>query len=209
VASYYLTLTLINVGVTDASLQLTITGCLQVWNFACAIGAVSCIKRLGKRTLFLTSAAVMIVSFVLIMAPHSQRIDIVSLDVKYKTMNEIQTPDTICLLLNAACCQRGLEVAVRLVRVVLLMDDSLPVDKLLSADGLLSVNDSLPVDKLLSAGQLLMADNLVPVDILQMVENFLSLGNLLSVEHLLSASYLLSVDTLLLLLVDHFPSGDC
>jgi hypothetical protein len=119
------------------------------------------------------------------MAPHSQRIDIVSLGVKYKTINEIQTPDTICLLLNAACCQRGLEVAVRLVRVVLLMDDSLPVDKLLSADGLLSVNDSLPVDKLLSAGQLL------------------------SVEHLLSASYSLSVDTLLLLPVDHFPSGDC
>jgi hypothetical protein len=101
------------------------------------------------------------------MAPHSQRIDIVSLDVEYKTINEIQTPDTICLLLNAACCQRGLGVAVRLVRVVLLMDDSLPVDKLLSA------------------------------------------GQLLSVEHLLSASYLLSVDTLLLLLVDHFPSGDC
>jgi hypothetical protein len=166
VASYYLTLTLINVGVTDASLQLTITGCLQIWNFACAIGAASCIKRLGKRTMFLTSAAVMFVSFVLIMAPHSQRIDIVSLDVKYKTITEIQTPDTICLLLNAACCQRGLEVAVRLVRVVLLMDDSLPVDKLLSA------------------------------------------GQLLSVEHLLSASYLLSVDTLLLLLVDHFPLGD-
>jgi hypothetical protein len=190
VASYYLTLTLINVGVTDASLQLTITGCLQVCDFACAIGAASCIKRLGKRTMFLTSAAVMFVSFVLIMAPHSQRIDIVSLDVKYKTITEIQTPDTICLLLNAACCQRGLEVAVRLVRVVLLMDDS------------------LPVDKLLSASQLLMADNLVPVDILQMVENFLSLGNLLPVEHLLSASYLLSVDTLLLLLVDHFPLGD-
>jgi hypothetical protein len=161
VASYYLTPTLISVGVTDASLQLTITGCLQVWNFACAIGAASCIKRLGKRTLFLISAAVMFVSFVLIMAPHSQRIDIVSLDVKYKTINEIQTPDIICLLLNAACCQKGLEVAVRLVCVVLLMDDSLPVDKLLS------------------------------------------------VEHLLSASYLLSVDTLLLLLVDHFPLGDC
>jgi hypothetical protein len=40
----------------------------------------------------------------------------------------------------------------------MLMDDSLPVDKLLSADGLLSVNDSLPVDKLLSAGQLLSFD---------------------------------------------------
>jgi hypothetical protein len=31
----------------------------------------------------------MFVSFVLIMAPHSQRIDIVTLDVKYKTINEI------------------------------------------------------------------------------------------------------------------------
>ena len=68
VASYYLTPILISVGVTDAALQLTITGCLQVWNFACAIGAASCIKRLGKRTLFLTSAAVMFVSFVLITA---------------------------------------------------------------------------------------------------------------------------------------------
>jgi len=68
VASYYLTPILISVGVTDADKQLVITGCLQVWNLVCATGAAACIKRLGKRTLFLSSASIMFVSFILITA---------------------------------------------------------------------------------------------------------------------------------------------
>lgn len=68
VASYYLTPILISVGVTDADKQLVITGCLQAWNLVCATGAAACIKRLGKRTLFLSSASIMFVSFILITA---------------------------------------------------------------------------------------------------------------------------------------------
>ncbi|KAL4733955.1 general substrate transporter [Aspergillus similis] len=66
VVSYYLSMVLDTVGVTATKDQLLISGCLQIWNLIFgAIGAVL-VERAGRRPLFLTSAGVMLVSYIII-----------------------------------------------------------------------------------------------------------------------------------------------
>ncbi|EXJ90827.1 hypothetical protein A1O1_03932 [Capronia coronata CBS 617.96] len=68
VVSYYVSVVLTDVGVTSVTHQIAITGGLQVWNAIIAITAASNVDRLGRRGLFLSSAAVMLVSFIIITA---------------------------------------------------------------------------------------------------------------------------------------------
>jgi MFS family permease len=65
VVSYYLTLVLDTVGVTDTDTQTLINGLLQIFNFIAALSAALFVDRLGRRTLFLWSAAGMLVSFII------------------------------------------------------------------------------------------------------------------------------------------------
>jgi MFS family permease len=66
VVSYYLAMVLDTVGVTATKDQLLISGCLQIWNLIFGtIGAVL-VERAGRRPLFLTSAGVMLVSYIII-----------------------------------------------------------------------------------------------------------------------------------------------
>lgn len=39
---------------------------LQIWNLIFAVGAAFCVDRLGRRMLFLTSAATMLISYIII-----------------------------------------------------------------------------------------------------------------------------------------------
>ncbi|KAL1852109.1 hypothetical protein VTK73DRAFT_9278 [Phialemonium thermophilum] len=64
VVSYYLTLVLDTVGITDTFDQTLINGLLQIFNFAAALGAAFLVDRLGRRTLFLWSGVGMLVSYV-------------------------------------------------------------------------------------------------------------------------------------------------
>jgi MFS family permease len=66
VVSYYLALVLKTVGITSAKDQTLIAACLQVWNFLWAVAAAASVERLGRRVLFLTSAATMLVSYIVI-----------------------------------------------------------------------------------------------------------------------------------------------
>jgi MFS family permease len=68
VVSYYLPLILDSVGVKDPGDQMLISGCLQIWNLVFAVAAASSVERLGRRPLFLTSAATMLVAFILVIA---------------------------------------------------------------------------------------------------------------------------------------------
>lgn len=65
VVSYFLTLVLDTVGVTDPDTQTLINGILQLFNFASAVAAAFLVDRLGRRTLFLWSGIGMLVSFVI------------------------------------------------------------------------------------------------------------------------------------------------
>ncbi|KAL2825839.1 general substrate transporter [Aspergillus cavernicola] len=66
VVSYYLTMVLDTVGVTQTKDQLLISGCLQIWNLLfAAIGAVA-VERAGRRALFMTSAGIMLASYITI-----------------------------------------------------------------------------------------------------------------------------------------------
>jgi MFS family permease len=65
VVSYYLTLVLDTVGVTDPDTQTLINGLLQIFNFAAAISGAMLVDRLGRRTLFLWSGVGMLISFVI------------------------------------------------------------------------------------------------------------------------------------------------
>lgn len=63
--SYYLTLVLDTVGVTDPDTQTLINGLLQIFNFAAAASAALLVDRLGRRTLFLWSGVGMLISFII------------------------------------------------------------------------------------------------------------------------------------------------
>lgn len=64
VVSYYLTLVLNSVGVTDPFMQTLINGLLQIFNFGAALGAAFLVDRLGRRTLFTWSGIGMLVSYI-------------------------------------------------------------------------------------------------------------------------------------------------
>ncbi|WYZ34574.1 hypothetical protein EsH8_I_000850 [Colletotrichum jinshuiense] len=66
VVSYYLPLVLNSVGVTSVTNQTLISACLNVWNLLWAIAAATSVDRLGRRFLFLTSASVMLASFIVV-----------------------------------------------------------------------------------------------------------------------------------------------
>lgn len=62
--SYYLTLVLDTVGITDPFLQTLINGLLQIFNFIVALSAAFLVDRLGRRTLFNFSGVVMLMSYI-------------------------------------------------------------------------------------------------------------------------------------------------
>jgi sugar porter (SP) family MFS transporter len=64
VVSYYLTLVLNSVGITDTFDQTLINGLLQIFNFCAALMAAVLVDRLGRRTLFLWSSIGMLVSYI-------------------------------------------------------------------------------------------------------------------------------------------------
>ncbi|KAG2059568.1 hexose transporter [Suillus hirtellus] len=57
--SYYLTKVFDQIGITGSSTQLLINGILQIWNLGWAVFASFMVNRLGRRFLFLLSAALM------------------------------------------------------------------------------------------------------------------------------------------------------
>ncbi|KAL7656176.1 hypothetical protein ACMYSQ_005290 [Aspergillus niger] len=68
VVSYYLSLILDSVGVTSVRDQTLISACLQMWDLIFAALGAFLIDRLGRRPLFLASAVIMFVSYVLVTA---------------------------------------------------------------------------------------------------------------------------------------------
>lgn len=64
VVSYYLTLVLDTVGITDSFDQTLINGLLQIFNFGAAFSAAILVDRLGRRTLFIWSGIGMLVSYI-------------------------------------------------------------------------------------------------------------------------------------------------
>lgn len=62
--SYYLSLVLQAVGVSKTIDQLLISACLQIWNLFFALGAALSVDRMGRRKLFLLSAGIMLVSYI-------------------------------------------------------------------------------------------------------------------------------------------------
>ncbi|KAI0828601.1 general substrate transporter [Trametes gibbosa] len=63
--SYYLNKVFDTIGITDHSIQLLITGILAIWNLFWAVFASFQVDRWGRRFLFLTSAAGMLLFFTL------------------------------------------------------------------------------------------------------------------------------------------------
>ncbi|KAJ8586123.1 general substrate transporter [Rhizopogon salebrosus TDB-379] len=59
--SFYLNKVFTAIGITDPTTQLLINGCLNIFNFIIAMTAGLCCDRVGRRPLFLTSCAGMIV----------------------------------------------------------------------------------------------------------------------------------------------------
>ncbi|KAL4066993.1 general substrate transporter [Scleroderma yunnanense] len=57
--SYYLNKVFNQIGITGSSTQLLLNGLLQVWNLFWAVSAAFLVNRLGRRFLFLSSAALM------------------------------------------------------------------------------------------------------------------------------------------------------
>jgi MFS family permease len=64
VVSYYLTLVLDSIGITDSFDQTLINGLLQLFNFGAALSAAFLVDRLGRRTLFLWSGVGMLISYI-------------------------------------------------------------------------------------------------------------------------------------------------
>ncbi|KAK4633941.1 Lactose permease [Fulvia fulva] len=65
VISYYLPLVLNTVGVTSTRDQTLISACLQVWNLIWSVAAAVLVDVLGRRFLFLSSAAIMLLGYVI------------------------------------------------------------------------------------------------------------------------------------------------
>jgi MFS family permease len=65
VVSYYLTLVLDTVGITDPFMQTLINGLLQIFNFAVALSAAFMVDRVGRRTLVNFSGVVMLLAYII------------------------------------------------------------------------------------------------------------------------------------------------
>ncbi|KAF2729907.1 general substrate transporter, partial [Polyplosphaeria fusca] len=65
VVSYYLTIVLDSIGITDSFDQTLINGLLQIFNFGAALGAAFLVDRLGRRTLFIWSGIGMLISYII------------------------------------------------------------------------------------------------------------------------------------------------
>jgi len=61
--SYYLNEVFDTIGITNETIQLLITGLLAIWNLTWAIGISFIVDKAGRRTLFLTSCAGMLLFF--------------------------------------------------------------------------------------------------------------------------------------------------
>ncbi|TRX91859.1 hypothetical protein FHL15_007178 [Xylaria flabelliformis] len=68
VVSYYLTLVLGTIGITETYTQTLINGLLQVFNFGAALAAAFLVDRLGRRTLFLWAGIGMLISYIILTA---------------------------------------------------------------------------------------------------------------------------------------------
>ncbi|KAH6653800.1 general substrate transporter [Truncatella angustata] len=68
VVSYYLSLVLNTVGVISVTDQTLISACLQVWNLIFSVAAALCVDKAGRKPLFMASAIIMLVSFILVTA---------------------------------------------------------------------------------------------------------------------------------------------
>lgn len=68
VVSYYLVLVLRTIGITSVTDQTLISSFLQVWNLLFAVAAAVSVERLGRRPLFLASAGIMLIAFILVTA---------------------------------------------------------------------------------------------------------------------------------------------
>jgi hypothetical protein len=68
VVSYYLSLVLETVGVTSVTDQTLISAFLNVWNLLFSVAAAFSVDRLGRRPLFLASAGIMLIGFILVTA---------------------------------------------------------------------------------------------------------------------------------------------
>jgi hypothetical protein len=63
--SYYLGAVLESIGITNPTIVLLINGLLAIWNFAWAVATSFSVERIGRRTLFLTSTAGILLSYTL------------------------------------------------------------------------------------------------------------------------------------------------
>ncbi|PWY69341.1 sugar transporter [Aspergillus eucalypticola CBS 122712] len=68
VISYYLSLILDSIGITAVRDQTLISACLQMWDLIFAVLGAFLIDNFGRRPLFLSSAGIMFVSYVLVTA---------------------------------------------------------------------------------------------------------------------------------------------
>ncbi|KAK7717181.1 hypothetical protein SLS57_006326 [Botryosphaeria dothidea] len=64
VVSYYLTLVLDTIGITDSFDQTLINGLLQIFNFGAALSAAILVDRIGRRPLFIWSGVGMLASYI-------------------------------------------------------------------------------------------------------------------------------------------------
>ncbi|VUC34851.1 unnamed protein product [Clonostachys rosea] len=62
---YYLHAVLVSIGITDTTTQVTINGCLSIYNFVLATIASLFVEKVGRRKLFIASTAGMFVAFIL------------------------------------------------------------------------------------------------------------------------------------------------
>ncbi|GJJ14938.1 hypothetical protein Clacol_009208 [Clathrus columnatus] len=63
--SYYLNKVFDSIGITNTTIQLLINGILQIWNLAWALGSSFVCDRYGRRSMFITSCAGMLLFFTL------------------------------------------------------------------------------------------------------------------------------------------------
>lgn len=65
VVSYYLPIILNSIGITSTRDVTLISACLQIWNLIWSVTAAFSVDKLGRRFLFLASAAIMLVGYVI------------------------------------------------------------------------------------------------------------------------------------------------